>query len=191
MEPFPRGRLLPTVLILAAALLLDSGCGHKARTITGPDRQPFPYPKLSSPQNVLQAMAFAYVRRDTAEIKLVYDSLYVGSSTDQTGGSPTPIMFTKSDEVRHVAGLARAITITGVSCTLYPALIRFRDLGDPPGWATIDNPIGQIVIDDAPSSYATPTSGLTMQFKFAPTTPDSTSPTDTTWTIIRWSEVRN
>jgi len=68
---------------------------------------------------------------------------------------------------------------------------RFTDVGDPPGWATILVANPRIEIDDQPVSYSIDPSAETMQFKFVPTTPDSTSPTDTTWKIIRWFEAKN
>jgi hypothetical protein len=78
-----------------------------------------------------------------------------------------------------------------VSCQLYPSLVRFRDGADPPGWATIQNPLGAVEVNDGPNTFRVDPSGITMQFKFAPAAPDSTSPTDTTWKIVRWLEVRN
>ncbi len=150
------------------------------------------YPALTSPQAVIQAMVLAYVRRDAAETGLVYDGAYQGLSVDLTAISPNDTLaFTKADEVAHVAGLGRLGGGTTVSCELYPSLARFRDGADPPGWATIQNPLGAIEVNDGPTTYHVDPSTLTMEFKFAPATPDSTSPTDTTWKIVRWLEVKN
>ena len=51
----------------------------------------------------------------------------------------------------------------------------------------------RLEIDDGSiaTSYFIASDRETMEFKFIPTSPDSTSPTDTTWKIVRWSEVAN
>jgi hypothetical protein len=43
-------------------------------------------------------------------------------------------------------------------------------------------------INDNPTTYSL-LSAETFEFKFIPFTPDSTSPTDTTWKIVRWTEL--
>jgi len=186
-----RGSLVPAAVILTTALVLAAGCGDKKRTIVGPEHQPALYPILSSPQNALAAMVLSYQRRDSTETKLIYDDAYQGTSVDQTDPSPVVLRLYKADEVRHVVALAKRVTITGVSIMFPPVLERFTDAGDPPGWATILVANPRIEIDDQPVSYSTASSGETMEFKFVPTTPDSTSPTDTTWKIIQWFELKN
>ncbi len=165
-----------------------AGCG-KDRT-TNPVIQPPPYPVLSSPANVLTALQKAYVARDTTEYILLFDGNYQGSSIDQTDPSPQPTLFTKADEAHHIASLVKSTTVTDVELDLKPELLRFSDGGDPPGWATIQNPVLRLQINDGPSSYIISVATESMEFKFIPTTPDSTSPTDTTWKIIRWTEVK-
>jgi len=46
-----------------------------------------------------------------------------------------------------------------------------------------------VAIYDGPNLYYVPLYTETIEFRFIPKTPDSTSPTDTTWKIIRWLEV--
>lgn len=183
--------VLLATLSLVATLLLHAGCGGNKHTVMGPGPTPPTYPILSSPQNVLAAMALAYQRRDSIETALVYDQAYQGSSIDQTDPALTPTFFYKYDEVAHLSALAKTTTIASVTCQLAPMLIRFTDGSDPPGWATIDNPIAAIEINSSPTSSSLSRTGIFMEFKFAPTSPDSTSPTDTTWKIVRWLEVKN
>jgi len=177
-------RYVRAAVILAAALALAAGCGDKKHTVVGPGT-PTPYPKLSSPENVMAALALSYQRRDSVETKLIYDENYQGTSIDPYG---PPMSFYKWDEIRHVVALARTPTITSVTLLFPYALTRFTDLGDPPGWASIEVTDARIEINDI-TSYAV-SSGETMQFKFVPTTPDSTSPTDTTWKLVRWFETK-
>jgi len=49
----------------------------------------------------------------------------------------------------------------------------------------------QVQIDDNPTSLFTQAIGDLNEFKFEPTTPATGSPTDTTWKIIRWTEIHN
>jgi hypothetical protein len=177
------------VVCVASGLLFSAGCGKDENTMIGPGPGPGPvYPALTSPQNVLSAMALAYMDLDSAEIKLVYDESYTGTSFDQN--DPPAITLTKADEVRHVVPLASLTSITSVSLQLPPSLTRDRDASDPPGWAVIYLPSGamNLEITDGATSYSIRSQH---EFKFIPTTPDSTSPTDTTWKIIRWTEVAN
>jgi hypothetical protein len=136
-------------------------------------------------------MVLAYVRRDPVETGLVYEDGYQGLSLDLTSVLGDTLAFTKADEVAHVAFLGRLGSGSTVRCEVYPAPTRFRDNADPPGWATIQNPLGAIEIDNGQNVEQVNPNGITMDFKFAPTTPDTTSPTDTTWKIVRWLEVRN
>lgn len=175
--------------VLAVVWLTGEGCSRK-ETLTGPPPGFYVYPPLTSPENVIRAMVLAYVRRDSAETRLVYDPAYQGISIDRTAPPLDTLAFTRADEVAHVAALARNAGVTGVSCELYPTLVRYRDATDPAGWATIQNPLGRILVEGA-VTYDVDPSGLTMEFKFVPSAHDTTSPTDTTWKIARWFEARN
>ncbi len=158
---------------------------HKDPTGGGPP-PPKPYPALTDPYNVLYALKAAYENRDSLEIKAVYDTTYQGTSFDPATLNPLPA-FTRQDEIRHVEALYRTTSITSVSFTLPPSLFRETDLSDAP-WATIRFQNMNIEINDSPTSYNLVPNG-TWEYKFIPTTPDSTSPTDTTWKIVRWTEL--
>ena len=187
-----RSPLVRVAIVLTLSILLGA-CGKKDSVIVDGFRHPYPAP--NSPQNVLTSMAMAYSARDTVETKLVYDESYQGISSDLSVPPPIPAppVFFKSGEVAHVAALARNAGVTNVILELAPTLIRYSDASDPPGWATIGDPITRIEIYDANTaiSLRVDLSRETMTFKFVPQTPDSTSPTDTTWKIIRWFELKN
>ena len=194
------GRSVPVSVALAIALcaVLLAGCGKKDK-IVGPEPPGSPtYPKLSSPVNVLRALEQAYEARDSVEFKLLYnDTLYKGTSIDQSNpGSPIRYTFYKADEVRHVAALAKNFGITKIDLIYPPVLDRFTDLSDPQGWATIQvlpSSGLRLEINDAYTStaYSIASDRESFEFKFIPKSPDSSSPTDTTWQIVRWSEVAN
>jgi hypothetical protein len=177
--------------ILAATLLLSSltSCIFSPKQGGGPIVIPPPeYPKLIDPVTVLDALKLAYQARDSVEIKLIYDDSYRGTSFDPKAPPPGTINLTKADEVSHVEALHRASTISSIVVTYPPVKTRYTDLSDPPGWATIQlfTPALQIEINDGTTTYNL--AGGYFEFKFIPTTPDSTSPTDTTWKIVRWGE---
>ena len=147
------------------------------------------YLALTTPENTLVTMIRAYAKRDTTELALVYDDAYQGTSRDAGDWSPVTLSFSKRDEIEHVAMLARTPSVTSVSVALNPVLRRYSDGADPAGWATLENPIRAVEIRDGPTLYNVYFSYETVTYTFVPTTPDATSPTDTTWKIIRWSEV--
>jgi len=147
---------------------------------------PIVYPILANPELVLEALKTAYEARDSVEIGKIYDINYQGTSFDPADLSSLP--FTRQDEIRHVQGLYRSTSILSISFNLPPSVVRERDLSDPPGWSTIHIQNMAIFIDDRPTSYNLIANG-TWEFKFIPTAPDSTSPTDTTWKIVRWTEL--
>jgi hypothetical protein len=184
-----RRTLLTAAVALAFAM---DGCGHD-RVMVGnpPPIPPRIYPLLLDPYSVMDALRTAYGRRDSAEIKLLYDMNYQGTSIDQTDPAPAVLNFNKADEVRHVVALAKDPTILHVSMVPTTVMQRFTDLADPPGWSTIQNPIASLEVSSSTSSRTVDIANETMVFKFIPHTPDPTSATDTTWKIIRWTEVRN
>jgi hypothetical protein len=181
----PRTLQSPLRLVLAIALCVAvvAGCGKKD-TVVGPPATP-KYPGLTSPGQVLVALEMAYVAKDSVEYDLLFDQSYVGTSVNQP--TQTPIdSLTFADEARHIAALARSTA--SVELQLTPTMVRSADPGDPPGWALIQNPIHSLAIVDGANFFAVLPSSETMEFRFIPT-PDSASPTDTTWKIIRWSEI--
>jgi hypothetical protein len=128
----------------------------------------------------------AYTAKDSVAYKACFDLNYIGESHDQTTQNPIDTL-TFANEARHVAALARSATVI-VDLQLKPTMTRSADLADPPGWATIENPVQSLSIYDGANSIFVDLYQESMTFKFIPT-PDSASPTDTTWKIIRWSEI--
>ena len=115
------------VAVMAAAVL--GGCGSDD---DGPVKPPPPagYPERTSPQNVLEAMQMAYTARDSNETKQVYDSGYVGTSTDLNDPPESQVStFSFYDEARHVAVLAKSTTITSI----------VLDLGQKRDWLGSEN----------------------------------------------------
>jgi hypothetical protein len=180
-------RLVPS-LLLAACL---AGCGKD--NPVKPDNKPLAYPILSSPQNVLTALAESYSRRDSVETKIIYDSTYVGTSVDLTEPPQSQFLtFHYFDEIEHVAALARSTTITSVVLDFGGPLIRLpSDDSVHPEWAVIQIPGSnmQLVIYDTPNPSSLDATGEFMKFKFRPSAPEFSSPTDTLWRIVRWEEV--
>jgi len=155
---------------------------------TGELRKPPPPPGPSSPQVVLQNLVLAYNSRDSLETKLLYDAQYQGTSTT---ASLVVSTFTKADEVAHVKHLHDDPNIINVMLDLGPASTWQRMPGqasDPPGWAVIPVTYHLVRISDIASGSLYETGPSQMEFTFKPTV---TSPGDTTWTVVRWTEVAN
>ena len=183
-------------LAIASAFLclLGSGCIFSPHKGTGGGTTPPPvYFIPSSPELVLRNLALAYEHREPARYDTLFDQLYTGETTDFANPDTVlHITFSKNDEVEHIWNLYRVTTITDVHLELTPVLPRYSDAGaDPPGWAVIQNPVFSLSITDGPNTYVVARERETVEFHFKPKTPDSSSPTDTTWTIGKWTEVRN
>ncbi len=164
---------------------IDKGC----KDCTKP---PPIYPLPSDPYNVMAAYKIAYEARDSVEMNRLYDTDYIGTSIDQSNPqSILQLTFSKAEEVSSVGAMAKTTSITSVSLQIPPSLLRETDLAQPT-WALIQLPPSTVslTIDDAGTSRVIESNKSSFEFRFAPTTPDSTSPTDTTWKIIRWSELR-
>lgn len=172
--------------------LLASGCifspksGDGGKGGGGGDHQ---YPELTSPFNVLEALQLSYQNRDSTEYKALYDSSYVGTSTDLKDPPGTQVStFRYADEVAHVAALQRSSTITSVVFDVGPKTSWTRLPSDDvshPEWATIQVGTGnwRVEITDGLTVY-TVQSINPISFSFKPT---AAGP-DTTWKIIRWNE---
>jgi len=170
--------------------VLFSGCIFSPIKGKGGGPPPPPiYKPPTSPEWVLGNLATAYQHRDPAAYDTLFDLNYTGMTIDQSNpDSVKSYNFTKADEVEHIWGLYRSTAV--VQLELTPRLIRYTDLGDPPGWTVIQNPIDKLLISDNPDSYTITRDKETIEFHFKPKTPDPSSPTDTTWTIGRWTEIR-
>lgn len=182
-------RYSPMAAALCAWALLAaiSGCGKD--NPVKPQIQPPKYLPSSTPQNTLENLRRAYTSRDTTGYDSLFAISYTGTSVDNTAlGGGAVLNFTKSDEERHIGALARTTSITSIILQFPPALSRYTDAGDPPGWATVQVSSPRIEIYGNSISMGIH-SNETMDFKFAPTSPSPGSPTDTTWKIVSWVEL--
>ena len=181
----PRTLQSPLRLVLAITLCAAvlAGCGKKD-TVVGPPVTP-KYGLPSSPLIVMNNLKTAYTAKDSVAYRACFDFSYVGDSQDLRTQTPIDTLYF-ANEAEHIAALARSTAI--VEIQLVPVLVRRADSGDPPGWALIQNPILSLAIHDGPVSFNVVPQDETIEFRFIPT-PDSASPTDTTWKIIRWSEI--
>lgn len=180
---------LPLRLLAILGIVVAVGCGildpkkdHK------PPPPPFQYPDLKTPQHVLENVALVWAKRDSVRVGDLYASDYLGSSTDATDNSV--LTFTRDNEIAVIAGLRRDVSITNVimdfkaestwTLTTYPTT-------DPPGWIAIDLPPGvTITVDKGVIGSEVAQTATFLEFKFRPT---AIAGTDTTWGIVRWTEV--
>jgi hypothetical protein len=187
-------RRLVFAIALAAPLAID-GCGKDGPgKIVEPQRDL--YPDRSTPTNTLIRLASAFARRDSVVTASVYADDYDGSSIDMTDPNADTLSFNRGDEVRAVGAMALSGGIYFTRMELYSQATwsQFHNVTDPPNWITIQIPHFTIEIRDASGADFTATSespGDTWIFEFTlKPTPDTSSPTDTTWTIARWVESR-
>jgi hypothetical protein len=184
-----RFRIGPALAVLATAITV-AGCGDNHES--PPKAPPGPQSVIrSTPENALKQLEYVYTKRDSTGIKALYDSTYAGTSTDETALPGSQVLnFTYADEVEHVAAMARAREISSVILS-FGTLTRLpsNDVSHPE-WATIQIAGSNMSLEiDALDAVELHASGISESFSFKPTTPDSTSPTDTTWKIVRWSEL--
>jgi len=175
-------------VVTALAAVFLGGCGSD----DGGDilKPPPPgYPERTTPQNVLTALTMSYQNRDSTEYKSLYDSSYVGTSTnlnDPPGTQVTTFYF--SNEVAHIAALARSTTIVSVILDFGLRTTWTRLPSDDvahPEWAVMQVNNVRFEIYDGPTLYSGQTINP-MTFAFNPTV---TAPSDTTWRIVRWTEI--
>jgi hypothetical protein len=187
-----RSRVFPILrhaLILGLSLVAI-GCGLFKPTPGGPPPPPpFQYPDLSTPQNAVLNLKYAWERRDSVRTRAIYDDRYQGTSTDNDGSVVT---FTKSQEVATVWAMGEAQDIQSVAFTLKPETtwVRLRYPTDDEGWTALQLQGVNIQVDDAAKGTLIASSSNFFEFKLAPTL-DAASPTDTTWKIAAWKEIRN
>jgi len=186
-----RTRIGHTLAVLATAAIL-AGCSNN--NPTKPKPAPAPQFNRSTPENTLLYLAHVYSSRDTVAIRSLYDFTYMGESRDLNDPPASQLLtFSYADEVEHVVALRKKPTITDVVLTFGGTLVRLgSDDVSHPEWAKIQIPGNNIRLEiiDAVDTHSLSSPGITEAFSFAPTTPDSTSATDTTWKIVRWSEVQ-
>jgi len=190
-------RLLAIALVSTVPLLV-LGCGGDTPTKPRGGDRLFVFPDRSTPNNTILRMEIAFSARDSVVTASVYSDNYEGSSDDFTDPTAVHLTFTKADEVRVVAELARSTSIvqSNVDLGISSGWFHTHYVTDPAGWVSIQVPAFSIYVNDAArGEYATssPSPGVTQIFEFTlePTTPDPSSPTDTTWTIVRWVESRS
>ncbi|MBI4365078.1 MAG: hypothetical protein HY568_06590 [Candidatus Latescibacteria bacterium] len=181
----PNARIAVLAILICAFAL--TGCGKKHR-ILAPVIQPPAYEIPFAPEVVLSNLAKAYRTKDSTEYRSLFDDNYQGTSIDMRDPSPQLLMFTKAEESQHIAALARRPAVL-VNLQLRPVLVRTADSGDPAGWAVIQNPIFALEISDGLDLLVVGLDEELIEFHFIPTL-DSSSPTDTTWKIAKWVEVR-
>ncbi len=182
---------LALISAFSAASLL-AGCGDDNNPAKPKPPVAPTYPVLSTPQNVLSALETAYSRRDSTEYRALYHYDYVGRSDDLLYG--TTDTFHYVDEVSHIQALARATTIVSVDISFGAASSWARLPSDDlshPEWAVIQISGSQLslTVDDVLMGTLTVSGAQElMKFTFQPSTPESSSPTDTLWKIVRWDE---
>jgi hypothetical protein len=194
--PAPRGSRAPVasmrralfgatgVLLITAGLV---GCG-KDDPLKPLPPAPFTYPALDTPQHVILNVKYAWERRDSVRTRQLYDDAYMGESTDNSG----TLTFTKDQEVSTVWAMGKSQDIQSVSFTLRPETtwVRLSYPIDPVGWTAIQLQGVNIQVDDVAKGTLVASSANFFEFKFEPTL-DAASPTDTTWKIVRWREIKN
>lgn len=185
----PRCRESRLAIRLAAACLLilaGAGCGGK-KTVGPGDKFRDPYLSPTSPQNVLENLVTAYNNRDSIQTRAVYDSFYVGTSTNPSAPEPIP-SFSRADEIHHVHRLHDDTNIVSVSLDLGQRSAWQRlpaDASDPPDWAVIPIQYALVRIEDVSNSTTYEANRSVMEFRFKPRV---TAPGDTTWTVVGWDE---
>jgi hypothetical protein len=190
-----RGKAAVALLVLAALAIALAvvGCSKKdggGRSLLGTGGPP-PYSEPTSPQNVLFKMIETYEARDSLQTSQVYDDTYEGTSTDFSSPSPTTLTFTKFDEVHHVGFLRLDPNITAISVDFGPQSTWSRlppDVSDPADWAVLQINNAQIQIQDINIGTTSQAQNNMMLYTFIPTV---AAPGDTTWKIVRWTEVKN
>ncbi|HEY3155658.1 MAG TPA: hypothetical protein VGK76_03385 [Candidatus Eisenbacteria bacterium] len=173
---------------MGLALLLSGCIFSPKKGAGGGGIEPPKYLVPESPEFVMLNLKEAYTKKDSTGYKACFDPNYFGTSQDVVLQTPIDTL-TFAKEAEHIASLARSAAT--VELELKPAMVRSTDSGDPAGWALIQNPIQSLGVYDGGNSFiVTPTQEI-IEFRFIPKTPDSSSPTDTTWKIVKWNEIRS
>lgn len=146
---------------------------------------------MSTPQNLILNVKYSWERRDSVRTREIYADTYQGASTDADG----TLNFSKDQEVAAVGGLGRSQNVVAVHFTLTPSntWTRVHYDSDPAGWTAIQLSGYTIAVDDVVHGTLMTSGGGGadfFEFKMEPSV-DHSSPTDTTWKIVRWKEVKN
>jgi len=177
------------VVAALAAVLALGGCGKDDKIVTPQGCATCP-PVPSTPRIALANMVRAYEARDSVETLAVYDPTYEGRSTDLA--SPRPdIVFNRADEIHHVRALHDNPDIVSVAVEFGPPSTWFRlppDNTDPSDWAILQINSANVEIMDIGTATLHQAKNSMMLYSFKPTV---AAPGDTTWKIIKWTEVRN
>lgn len=180
-------RVLFGALAASLAALGLAGCG-KDNPVKVIPPAPFQYPAFDTPQHAILNVKYAWERRDSVRTRMAYDDAYQGRSTD----SYQVLMFTKNQEVSTVWAMGKNQDIVRVQFTTSPenTWVRQHYASDPDGWAAIQIQGVNIQVDDAVQGTLIASGMAFFEFKLTPTL-DSSSPTDTTWKVIGWTEIKN
>jgi hypothetical protein len=175
-------------VVCAGLALLLSGCIFSPKKGAGGGGiEPPKYQVPEYPDAVMYNLKTAYMAKDSVGYKACFDPRYIGTSQDQRLQTATDTL-TFAKEAQHIAYLAQSTTLIA-DLQLWPLIERRADPEDP-AWALIQNPIQKLEINDGPNTFFITPLTETIEFHFIPKTPDSSSKTDTTWKIIKWTEIR-
>jgi hypothetical protein len=182
--------MLGAATLVYILLVAVSGCGKNSVAPEAAGVTPFQYLPPNSPQNVLQNLVSAYVRRDSVATAAVYDSTYQGTSTMPS--APIPVLeFTRADEIHHISALQQNRNVVSLSVDLGPPSTWQRlpaDASDPADWAVIPIQFFRVEIRDAGTGMVYMATNNLMEYAFRPRV---IAPGDTTWTVVRWIELAN
>lgn len=183
------------LLVALAALAAMSGC------IFSPDKKeprktgtPLQYLKPISPRSALENLVAAYKNRDSVQTAVVYANDYTGTSTDPSLPTQIPA-FTRTDEIRHVGRLKLDPNIVSVFLDL-GATNTWQELpgyaSDPPEWKIIPINNQTVRIEDISRATTWQSQNQVIEYTFKPTAvPGAPAAEDTTWTVVRWTEIAN
>jgi hypothetical protein len=139
----------------------------------------------SAPESTVLNYTLAWERRDSTMIDSVMADDYTGSSVDMSDPSSGTLTFTKSDETRALGRFQLDSRIRSIEILFSEpsTWTRFHDLADPVGWVTLTIPQSSIRVFWVNGMDAV----AHTQLEF--TVEAIASASDTTWKIVRWSEV--
>jgi hypothetical protein len=182
-------RRFTPLLVLASGML--AGCLFSPEKKPPLVADPIEYLEPGTPNAVLQNMVTAYEARDSVATAVVYDVAYEGTSTDLASPTPAVYNLTWFDEKHHVAVLKNNPNIANISVQLGSQTTWRRlppEAGDPQDWAVLQIDQANIQITDVNTGFLYQAQNNKMLYTFIPTV---AAPGDTTWKIVRWTEVRN